>query len=130
MVLSEPFEGATDVQFYYVTARADEVVRAIDASDPSDGFNDLVPRPSWFDGFISLLLPLLLLGLLFWFMLSSAQGGGSRVMQFGTSRAKLVTKESPPVPFQDVSGSAEAIARIQEIQDVSPDPVRIPKARQ
>lgn len=124
MVLSKPFEGATDVQFYYVTARADEVVRAIDASDPSDGFNDLVPRPSWFDGFISLLLPLLLLGLLFWFMLSSAQGGGSRVMQFGKSRAKLVTKESPTVTFQDVAGSDEAIEELQEIKDFLKDPVR------
>lgn len=134
MKLSEAYEGATDVQFYYVTARAEEVVDAINAADPSDGFNDAVPRATWFDGFISLLLPILLLGLLFWFLLSSAQGGGSKVMQFGKSRAKLVTKEMPQVTFADVAGSDEAIEEMQEIKDFLKDPskfqavgARIPK---
>ncbi|MGK3952221.1 ATP-dependent zinc metalloprotease FtsH [Microbacterium sp. I2] len=134
MKLSEAYEGATDVQFYYVTARAEEVVDAINAADPSDGFNDAVPRATWFDGFISLLLPILLLGLLFWFLLSSAQGGGSKVMQFGKSRAKLVTKEMPQVTFTDVAGSDEAIEEMQEIKDFLKDPskfqavgARIPK---
>ncbi len=134
MKLSEPYEGASDVQFYYVTARAAEVVDAINAANPSDGFNDAVPRPSWFDGFLSLMLPLLLLGLLFWFLLSSAQGGGSKVMQFGKSKAKLVSKESPTVTFDDVAGADEAIEEMQEIKDFLKDPskfqavgARIPK---
>jgi cell division protease FtsH len=124
MTLSKPYEGATEVQFYYVSARADEVVQAIDAAAPEDGFNDAVPRPTWFDGFLSLMLPLLLLGVLFWFLLSSAQGGGSKVMQFGKSRAKLVTKEMPQVTFADVAGADEAIEELQEIKDFLKDPAR------
>ena len=112
------------MQFYYVSARADEVVDAINTADPKDGFNDAVPRATWFDGFLSLLLPILLLGLLFWFLLSSAQGGGSKVMQFGKSRAKLVTKEMPQVTFEDVAGSDEAIEEMQEIKDFLKDPSR------
>ncbi|MFE1647038.1 ATP-dependent zinc metalloprotease FtsH [Microbacterium sp. P01] len=124
MKLSSPYEGSTDVQFYYVTARGAEVVDAINAADPKDGFDDAVPRASWFDGFLSLMIPILLLGLLFWFLMSSAQGGGSKVMQFGKSRAKLVSKESPTVTFADVAGSDEAIEEMQEIKDFLKDPTR------
>jgi cell division protease FtsH len=124
MTLSTAYEGATEVQFYYVSARADEVVEAINAADPADGFNDTVPRPTFLDGFLSLLLPILLLGLLFWFLMSSAQGGGSKVMQFGKSRAKLVTKEMPQVTFQDVAGAEEAIEELDEIKEFLKDPAK------
>ncbi|MDE0545176.1 ATP-dependent zinc metalloprotease FtsH [Microbacterium sp. C7(2022)] len=122
--LSSPYEGADDVQFYYVDARAEEVVDAINAAAPADGFNDTVPRATWFDGFLSLILPILLLGLLFWWLLSSAQGGGSKVMQFGKSKAKLVTKEMPQVTFADVAGSDEAIEEMEEIKDFLKDPTK------
>jgi len=124
MKLSSPYEGANDVQFYYVNARAGEVVDAIDDANPSDGYNDIVPRATWFDGLLSLLLPILLLGIIFWFLISSAQGGGSKVMQFGKSRAKLVTKETPTVTFQDVAGADEAIEEMQEIKDFLKDPTK------
>lgn len=124
LTLSDAFEGSTQVQFYYTSARADEVVSAVNAANPSEGFNDVVPRATWFDGFLSLMLPLVLLGLLFWFLMSSAQGGGSRVMQFGKSKAKLVTKETPTVTFGDVAGSDEAIEEMQEIKDFLKDPTK------
>ncbi len=124
LTLSESFEGSKQVQFYYVGARADEVVSAIDASNPKDGFDDVVPRTTFFESMISLLLPLLLLGLLFWFFFSAAQGGNSKVMQFGKSRAKLVTKETPTVTFDDVAGADEAIEEMQEIKDFLKDPAK------
>ncbi|MCT9819210.1 ATP-dependent zinc metalloprotease FtsH [Microbacterium sp. W1N] len=124
LTLSAPFEGSEQVQFYYVDARSAEVVDAISASAPSDGFNDVVPRPGWFEGLLSIMFPLLLLGLLFWFFFSAAQGGNSRVMQFGKSRAKLVTKETPTVTFADVAGSDEAIEEMQEIKDFLKDPTK------
>ncbi|WP_292834939.1 ATP-dependent zinc metalloprotease FtsH [Microbacterium sp.] len=124
LTLASEFEGSTNVQFYYVAARSDEVVTAIDAAKPKDGFDDVVPRTTFFESMLSLLLPLLLLGVLFWFFFSAAQGGNSKVMQFGKSRAKLVTKETPTVTFGDVAGADEAIEEMQEIKDFLKDPAR------
>ncbi|MBD3758651.1 MAG: ATP-dependent zinc metalloprotease FtsH [Microbacterium sp.] len=124
MTLSDAYEGATQVQFYYVGARADEVLTAIDAAAPKDGFNDVVPRTTFFESLLSLLIPILLLGVLFWFFFSAAQGGNSKVMQFGKSRAKLVTKETPTVTFGDVAGADEAIEEMQEIKDFLKDPAK------
>ncbi|MDT3329664.1 MULTISPECIES: ATP-dependent zinc metalloprotease FtsH [Microbacterium] len=124
LTLDKAFEGSTNVQFYYVTERADAVVQAVDSAAPKDGYNDVVPQTSWFGSLISILLPILILGLLFWWLLSSAQGGGSKVMQFGKSRAKLVTKETPTVTFADVAGSDEAIEEMQEIKDFLKDPAK------
>ena len=124
MKLSKPFEGASDVQFYYVTARADQVVEAIDAAAPKDGYDDVVPQPNWFGSFLSLMIPMLLLGLLFWFLLSSAQGGGGKVMQFGKSRAKLANKDMPTVTFGDVAGADEAIEELEEIKEFLKEPAK------
>ncbi|WP_431803785.1 ATP-dependent zinc metalloprotease FtsH [Microbacterium sp. bgisy203] len=124
LTLSKAYEGSTQVQFYYVDARADQVLEAINGADPKDGFDDVVPRTTFFESMLSLLLPLLLLGLLFWFFFSAAQGGNSKVMQFGKSRAKLVTKETPTVTFADVAGADEAIEEMQEIKDFLKDPAK------
>jgi len=124
MTLAKDFEGSKNVQFYYTSPRADEVVAAIDSAAPKEGFDDVVPQPSFWGSILSLVIPLLLLGLLFWFLLSSAQGGGSKVMQFGKSRAKLVTKETPTVTFGDVAGAEEAIEEMQEIKDFLKDPAK------
>ena len=121
--LASEYEGATDVQFYYVSARAEEVVAAVDDAAPKDGYDDVVPQPSFFDGLLSLLIPILLLGALFWFLMSSAQGGG-KVMQFGKSRAKLANKEHPDVTFADVAGADEALEELQEIKDFLKDPAK------
>ena len=52
------------------------------------------------------------------------QGGGNRVMQFGKSKAKLVSKESPKVTFADVAGADEAVEELHEIKDFLKDPAR------
>ncbi|HEU4758331.1 MAG TPA: ATP-dependent zinc metalloprotease FtsH [Agromyces sp.] len=114
----------TQVQFYYVTPRGVDVVDAVDAANPADGFDDEVPQPNWFLSMLGVLLPLVLIGLFFWIMLSGMQGGGNRVMQFGKSKAKLVTKESPKVTFDDVAGADEAIEELHEIKDFLKDPAK------
>ncbi|RXZ66960.1 ATP-dependent zinc metalloprotease FtsH [Agromyces albus] len=114
----------TQVQFYYVTPRGPDIVAAIDDANPKDGFNDEVPQPNWFLSMLGILLPLVLIGLFFWIMLSGMQGGGNRVMQFGKSKAKLVSKESPKVTFDDVAGADEAIEELHEIKEFLKEPAK------
>ncbi|AWB96961.1 cell division protein FtsH [Agromyces badenianii] len=117
-------ELGKQVQFYYVTPRGPDVVAAVDDADPSDGFNDEVPQPNWLLSMLGILLPLVLIGLFFWIMLSGMQGGGNRVMQFGKSKAKLVSKESPKVTFDDVAGADEAIEELHEIKEFLKEPAK------
>ena len=114
----------SQVQFYYVTPRGEDVVAAVDAANPSDGYDDEVPQPNWFLSMLGILLPLVLIGLFFWIMLSGMQGGGNRVMQFGKSKAKMVSKESPKVTFDDVAGADEAIEELHEIKEFLKEPAK------
>ena len=116
---------ATDqVFFYYVSQRGEAVVDAVNEAKPKDGFTDRVPQPNPLWSLLGFLLPMVLIGLLLWWMLSSMQGGGRGVMQFGKSRAKLVSKETPQVTFADVAGADEAVEELHEIKDFLQDATR------
>jgi cell division protease FtsH len=62
-------------------------------------------------------LPYLLIFGLFIFFIMQMQGGGSRVMQFGKSKAKQVSKDAPKVLFSDVAGADEAVEELEEIKE-------------
>ena len=76
---------------------------------------------------------LLLIG--FWiFLMNQMQGGGSKVMSFGKSRAKRMSPDSPKVTYKDVAGADEAVEELQEIKEFLENPkkfqalgARIPK---
>ncbi|WP_199422735.1 ATP-dependent zinc metalloprotease FtsH [Actinotalea solisilvae] len=125
LTLSEDFgDKGRNVQFYYVQPQGEAVVEAIVDADPEGGFNSEVPRTSWWASLLGLLLPFVIILGLFWFLMSRMQGGGSRVMQFGKSRAKLVSKETPQVTFADVAGVDEAVEELQEIKEFLADPAK------
>ncbi len=88
--------------------------------------------PWW--GILTSLLPIaLLIG--FWiFLMNQMQGGGSKVMSFGKSRAKRMAPDSPKIGFKDVAGVDEAVEELQEIKEFLENPkkfqalgARIPK---
>lgn len=107
LTLSTSFQGYTRVQTYYVAPRGSEIVTLLNQHKPPQGFTDEVPSTSWWSGLLFAVLPVLLILGVFWFMMGQMQGGGSRVMNFGKSRAKLVSKDTPKVTFADVAGAAE-----------------------
>ena len=68
------------------------------------------------------------------FIMRQMQGGGSKVMSFGKSRAKRVSVDSPKVTFKDVAGVEEAVEELHEIKEFLENPkkfqqlgARIPK---
>jgi len=69
-------------------------------------------------------LPILVLVGLFVFMMTQMQGGGSRVMNFGKSKAKLISKDTPKTTFSDVAGADEAIEELQEIKEFLENPAK------
>jgi cell division protease FtsH len=61
--------------------------------------------------------PILIILAFFFFLMQQMQGGGNRVMSFGKSRARLVTKDQPKITFADVAGLDEAVEELQEIKE-------------
>ena len=66
-----------------------------EAGTLQQGYNVTIPKSNALLDLIPTALIYLVIFLLFFFMLSQMQGGGSRVMNFGKSRAKLITKDTP-----------------------------------
>ena len=61
--------------------------------------------------------------------MNQMQGGGSKVMSFGKSRAKRVSVDSPKVTFKDVAGVDEAVEELAGDQGVPREPEEVPAAR-
>lgn len=119
----EGISGAAKVRAEFIDARAEELVTLVNEKVPGN-YTDEVKTQSAFWTFMMTIFPVLLLVGLFWFLMSQAQGGGSRVMQFGKSKAKLATKDTPKVTFADVAGADEAVEELHEIKEFLADPAK------
>jgi cell division protease FtsH len=96
----------------------------------------IAPRSAW-DGWLTVLgtlLPLILIGGFFFFILRQAQGAGNQALNFGKSRARMFTGDKPTVTFDDVAGVDEARQELAEIVEFLREPekfislgARIPK---
>ncbi len=73
------------------------------------------PVPSPWISLLSTLLPLLLMLGLFFFIMQQSQGGGSKVMQFGKSKARVIMDDKNKVTFNDVAGADEVKEELEEI---------------
>jgi len=122
LVEGEEVDGSTQVRTYYVDQRGEDVLRLLDANPPADGVNEENPQGSLLTTLLISILPLIIILGLFWFVLSRMSGGGNRVMQFGKSKAKLITKDMPKVTFADVAGAEEAVEELTEIKEFLAEP--------
>ncbi len=83
---------------------------------------------------LTYILPFLLFFGFWLFLMNQMQGGGSRVMSFGKSRAKRMSVDAPKITFRDVAGADEAVQELHEIKEFLENPkkfqalgARIPK---
>jgi len=114
-------KGDSKVEASYIARQEPTLIDALSANSPVKGWTVEVPSQSLFLSFLFSIFPILLIGFLFFFLMSRAQGG-NRVFSFGKSRAKLQDNDVPQNTFADVAGADEAIAELEEIKDFLANP--------
>ena len=128
--LKNPATGSgSRIQAPYITqAQADRIVTQLDAQNAAgqltDNYTVRISRPSLIGQLLTAFLPVLLIIVVFLFLMNQAQGGGGRVMNFGKSKAKLITKDTPKTTFNDVAGAQEAVEELQEIKEFLAEPAK------
>ncbi|MEX1177109.1 MAG: ATP-dependent zinc metalloprotease FtsH [Nitriliruptor sp.] len=78
--------------------------------------------PSTLTSILATVLPFILILGIFFLLMNNMQGGGGKVMQFGKSKAKMVSKDAPKVTFADVAGADEAVEELREIKEFLSNP--------
>jgi len=115
-------DGESKVKASYLIDQGTQFTAALEEADV--GYDVQVNNQGLLTSILISFLPILLiLGLLFYFM-TQMQGGGSKVMQFGKSKAKLVSKDTPKTTFADVAGADEALEELAEIKEFLQEPAK------
>ena len=130
-VLELTLRNGDEVRSHFITGQGVELQNLLqektDAGQLPGGYNVVVPSENLLVTLFISLLPFALLILLMVFIFSQMQGGGGRLMNFGKSKAKAITKDMPQTTFEDVAGSDEAVEELVEIKDFLSDAERFQK---
>ncbi|WP_264349459.1 ATP-dependent zinc metalloprotease FtsH [Streptomyces milbemycinicus] len=121
--------GSSKLQATYIGDQGLDIARTLQANAQKqggipDGYNVSTSKQNPFVGILLSLLPFVLIVVVFLFLMNQMQGGGSRVMNFGKSKAKLITKDTPKTTFSDVAGADEAVEELQEIKEFLQEPAK------
>ncbi|CUU45200.1 ATP-dependent zinc metalloprotease FtsH [Clostridium beijerinckii] len=120
---SMTIEGKTTDNKSFVTIAPGELVSSLIVNQPKLDVKVVFEKPSNNATWIATLLPFILMAVfififLFIFTQQSQSGSGGRgVMNFGKSKAKMVTPDTQTVTFEDIAGADEEKAELEEIVD-------------
>jgi cell division protease FtsH len=117
----------TKYKAIWVGNQSDELIPRLNqrvADKTLDRWEGRNATPGFLSQLLGTLIPFIIIGVLFFFLLNSVQGGGSRVMQFGKSKAKIANKDTPKTTFKDVAGCDEAIEELEEIKEFLAEPAK------
>ena len=127
-VLELTLKDGQQVRASYVAGQGvnlQELLQAkADSGQLPGGYNVVVPTDNLLVTLLISLLPIALIVFLLFFFMSQMQGGGSRLMSFGKSKAKMITKDMPQTNFADVAGADEAVEELHEIKEFLADPAK------
>lgn len=79
---------------------------------------------SFFLSLLPILLPLIVIGVLWYVFFNQMQSNNNRAMSFGKSRARLHSEDKTKVTFDDVAGEDEAKEELQEVVEFLKQPKR------
>ncbi|PJE96316.1 cell division protein FtsH [Streptomyces carminius] len=121
-------EGGNKVQASYIDEQGFNLAQQLQSKYQEgqipEGYTVSPQEQNAFVGMLLSLLPFVLIVVVFLFLMNQMQGGGSRVMNFGKSKAKLITKDTPKTTFTDVAGSDEAVEELHEIKEFLQEPAK------
>jgi cell division protease FtsH len=104
----------------YVDQAAPELIKQLNAAGVH--YNIEANKSSVLLSLLVTVLPIVIFLGIWIFLLNQVQGGGSKVMSFGKSRAKRLSADSPKITFRDVAGVDEAVEELHEIKDFLENP--------
>ncbi|MER6051924.1 ATP-dependent zinc metalloprotease FtsH [Streptomyces sp. NPDC001793] len=120
--------GSNKIQASYIGDQGVDLAKNLQAKyqtgEIKDGYTVSPSKQNPFVGVLLSLLPFVLIVVVFLFLMNQMQGGGSRVMNFGKSKAKLITKDTPKTTFSDVAGADEAVEELHEIKEFLQEPAK------
>ena len=90
-------------------------------------YNEKEEREPRWQLFLIYWLPLMLVVFLFFFFFRQVNMGGGRAMQFGKSKARLLSESQKKVTFDDVAGIEEAKEELEEIIEFLREPRKFTK---
>ncbi len=126
-VLELTLKDGSVVTSHYVSGQGVQLQELLQekaaAGQLTGGYDIVVPQENLFIGLLLTLLPFALIILLLFFFMNQMQGG-SRLMSFGKSKAKVVSKDMPKTTFSDVAGADEAVEELQEIKEFLSEPAK------
>ncbi|MEU3186410.1 ATP-dependent zinc metalloprotease FtsH [Streptomyces sp. NPDC006923] len=124
----QKINGSDKIQASYIGDQGANLASTLQTKfqngDITKGYTVSPSKQSPFVSVLLSLLPFVLIVVVFLFLMNQMQGGGSRVMQFGKSKAKLITKDTPKTTFADVAGSDEAVEELHEIKEFLQEPAK------
>ena len=117
----EAAKKAKEAEGYTTTYLGDEALFGVLKDSGTEYTVDPQDSSIWLT-LLTSFLPIVVIVLVMFWLINQMQGGNSKVMSFGKSRAKRITRDQPRITFKDVAGVDEAVEELEEIKEFLANP--------